>query len=61
MLSGGLDADNVGEAILRTGAKIVDVSSGVERTPGDKDPEMIRRFVRAAKTSPEGQGSVRDR
>lgn len=48
-LAGGLNADNVAEAIRRTGAHIVDVSSGVERAPGVKDVEMIRRFLRAAK------------
>jgi phosphoribosylanthranilate isomerase len=49
MLSGGLTPDNVAEAIRATGARIVDVSSGVERTPGEKDPELIRRFLAAAK------------
>ncbi|WBU62790.1 phosphoribosylanthranilate isomerase [Paracoccus aerodenitrificans] len=48
MLAGGLSADNVAEAIRLTGARIVDVSSGVESAPGEKDPEMIRRFVSAA-------------
>ena len=46
MLSGGLTPDNVAEAIRATGAAIVDVSSGVERRPGEKDPELIRRFLR---------------
>jgi phosphoribosylanthranilate isomerase len=49
MLSGGLDAANVGEALCITGAGGVDVSSGVERAPGDKDPDKIRAFVRAAR------------
>ena len=49
MLSGGLTPDNVAEAIRVTGAAIVDVSSGVEGRPGEKDPELIRRFLRAAK------------
>ena len=49
MLSGGLTPDNVAEAIRLTGATIVDVSSGVESRPGEKDPELIRRFLRAAK------------
>jgi phosphoribosylanthranilate isomerase len=49
MLSGGLDAANVGEALRITGAPGVDVSSGVERAPGDKDPDKIRAFVRAAR------------
>jgi phosphoribosylanthranilate isomerase len=49
MLSGGLDAANVGEAIRIAAAPGVDVSSGVERAPGDKDPDKIRGFVRAAR------------
>jgi phosphoribosylanthranilate isomerase len=49
VLSGGLTPDNVAEAIRATGAAIVDVSSGVESSPGEKDPELIRRFLRAAK------------
>ncbi len=48
MLAGGLTPDNVGEAILRTGARQVDVSSGVETEPGQKDPARIARFVAAA-------------
>jgi len=48
-LSGGLTPDTVGEAIRLTGASLVDVSSGVERGPGEKDPELVRRFIRAAK------------
>jgi phosphoribosylanthranilate isomerase len=49
MLSGGLDAGNVGEALRVTGAPGVDVSSGVERAPGEKDPDKIRAFVHAAR------------
>jgi len=49
MLSGGLDAANVGEALRITGAPGVDVSSGVERAPGEKDHDKIRAFVRAAR------------
>jgi len=49
MLSGGLDAGNVGEALRITGAPGVDVSSGVERAPGEKDPDKIRAFIRAAR------------
>jgi phosphoribosylanthranilate isomerase len=51
MLAGGLNAANVGEAIRLTGARAVDVSSGVESGPGEKDPELIRRFIQAAKTA----------
>jgi phosphoribosylanthranilate isomerase len=49
MVSGGLTAANVAEAVRITRAGGVDVSSGVERAPGIKDPEMIRAFVRAAR------------
>jgi phosphoribosylanthranilate isomerase len=51
MLAGGLTPDNVAAAIALTGAAAVDVSSGVESQPGHKDPELIRRFLRAAKTA----------
>jgi phosphoribosylanthranilate isomerase len=51
MLSGGLDADNVGEALRITRAPGVDVSSGVERALGEKDPDKIRAFVRAARVA----------
>ena len=46
-LSGGLDPANVGEAIRRTGATLVDVSSGVESAPGVKDVDKIAAFLRA--------------
>jgi phosphoribosylanthranilate isomerase len=49
MLSGGLDAGNVAEALRITRAPGVDVSSGVERAPGEKDTEKIRAFIRAAR------------
>jgi phosphoribosylanthranilate isomerase len=51
MLSGGLDAGNVAEALRITRAPAVDVSSGVERAPGVKDPDKIREFVRAARAA----------
>ena len=49
MLSGGLNAANVAEAMRVTSAPGVDVSSGVERAPGEKDLGKIRAFVRAAR------------
>jgi len=50
MLSGGLTVENVREAIEITGAEAVDVSSGVETGPGQKDPALIEKFIRAAKS-----------
>jgi len=51
MLSGGLDAGNVAEALRITRARGIDVSSGVERAPGEKDPDKIRAFVRATRAA----------
>ena len=51
MVSGGLNVQNVAEAVSVTGAGGVDVSSGVERAPGVKDPEMIRAFIRAVRAA----------
>ena len=47
MLAGGLTPENVGEAIALTGARQVDVSSGVETAPGVKDAALIRAFLSA--------------
>lgn len=47
MLAGGLTPDNVAEAIALTGARQVDVSSGVEASPGIKDAGLIRDFIQA--------------
>ncbi|MBS8228309.1 phosphoribosylanthranilate isomerase [Vannielia litorea] len=47
MLAGGLHAGNVAEAVARTGARQVDLSSGVEREKGVKDAGMIRAFMEA--------------
>ncbi|KIC21478.1 phosphoribosylanthranilate isomerase [Leisingera sp. ANG-Vp] len=48
MLAGGLTPDNVAEAIRMTGARQVDVSSGVESAPGEKDASLIESFTKAA-------------
>jgi phosphoribosylanthranilate isomerase len=53
MVSGGLTADNVAEALRITRAGGVDVSSSVERAPGVKDPQLIERFIRAARATQE--------
>jgi len=63
MLSGGLDAGNVGAAIAATGVDGVDVSSGVETAPGVKSPEKIHAFVAAvrgaaAQGRPSASGSI---
>jgi phosphoribosylanthranilate isomerase len=49
MLSGGLDADNVANALAITGAAGVDVSSGVESAPGIKDTKRIKAFMAAVR------------
>jgi phosphoribosylanthranilate isomerase len=51
MLSGGLTAENIREAIRISGAEAVDVSSGVEDAPGRKNPVLIRAFIQAAKAA----------
>jgi phosphoribosylanthranilate isomerase len=54
VLSGGLTPDNVAEAVRISGAAVVDVSSGVETRPGEKDPALITRFLLAAKGAKQG-------
>jgi phosphoribosylanthranilate isomerase len=53
-LAGGLTPQNVAEALNRTGAAMADVSSGVESAPGLKDPDLIFRFLQAAKAARPG-------
>ncbi|MVT53888.1 phosphoribosylanthranilate isomerase [Bradyrhizobium yuanmingense] len=53
MVSGGLHADNLAEALRVTRAGGVDVSSGVESAPGVKDADMIKAFIRAARGTQE--------
>jgi phosphoribosylanthranilate isomerase len=50
LLSGGLSADNLAAAVRLCRPPAVDVSSGVERRPGQKDPAKIRRFLALART-----------
>jgi phosphoribosylanthranilate isomerase len=50
-LSGGLTPETVANAIAMTGAGLVDVSSGVERAPGEKDSDLVKRFISAAKNA----------
>ncbi|HJZ61109.1 MAG TPA: phosphoribosylanthranilate isomerase [Miltoncostaeaceae bacterium] len=47
VLAGGLTPANVAEGVRRLGPAVVDVSSGVERSPGRKDPELVRAFIAA--------------
>ena len=59
-LAGGLKPENVRSALLQTGASLADVSSGVERAPGIKDPHLIRRFTRLAKQEERGPDDLSD-
>ena len=50
MLSGGLNAGNIAEAVAISGAAELDVSSGVEDRPGHKDVRLIKEFLAVART-----------
>ncbi len=50
-LAGGLTPDNVGEAIRRTNAPLVDASSGLETAPGEKSVDLIRKFCEAVRAA----------
>ncbi|GHF16747.1 N-(5'-phosphoribosyl)anthranilate isomerase [Kordiimonas sediminis] len=51
LLAGGLTAENLHDAVTLSGAGAVDISSGVESAPGQKDPKRIEDFLKAAKTT----------
>jgi phosphoribosylanthranilate isomerase len=58
VLSGGLDADNVGAAIEAARPFAVDVASGTEAAPGRKDPDKLSAFVRAVESADARLGAV---
>ena len=54
MLAGGLNPDNVAAAVSQVGPFAVDVASGVEASPGKKDPRLVRTFIANAKSARPG-------
>ena len=51
ILAGGLTPEDVAEAVRRVRPVMVDVASGVERLPGQKDPERVKQFVANAQNA----------
>jgi phosphoribosylanthranilate isomerase len=51
MLSGGLNAANIGDALRLANPPAIDISSGVESAPGVKDPALIEQFFRAVRAA----------
>ncbi|MGH7742828.1 MAG: phosphoribosylanthranilate isomerase [Candidatus Eiseniibacteriota bacterium] len=58
LLAGGLGPDNVGDALARVHPFGIDASSSLERAPGLKDRERVRRFVEAARAADAGRGAA---
>ena len=58
MLSGGLDAGNVGAALALAATSGLDVSSGAESAPGVKDPALIEAFFRAVRAAGERKSGL---
>ena len=57
IIAGGLTCDNVARAMIQSGAWGVDVSSGVETAPGEKDPVMIQHFIDAVRRADDCHGT----
>lgn len=60
MLSGGLNAGNIGDALRRASPPGIDISSGVESAPGIKDPALIAKFFEAVEAARAGQPAPRE-
>jgi phosphoribosylanthranilate isomerase len=54
--AGGLNPENVAEAVKKLVPHVVDVSSGVEQRPGIKNPEKVAAFIRSARLAGQGKG-----